>query len=99
MSTLGWEAALVHPGESRGPVRKHAGFALEFWTPAFAGAHISIVRNRSKADITLRSEQLVDRLVEIGAVDKQQHRVAAVEPEARTVPVGQGAARRVLQQT
>ena len=51
-----------------------------------------IVCNRSKVDITLRSEQLVDRLVEIGAIDEQPHRVAAVEPEARTVPVGQGAA-------
>jgi hypothetical protein len=44
---------LVNPGESRGPVRKHARSALEFWAPAFAGVHISIGSLRSKADAGL----------------------------------------------
>jgi hypothetical protein len=31
----------VRPGESRGPLQKHAGFVSAFWAPAFAGVHIS----------------------------------------------------------
>jgi len=32
----------VRPGESRGPLQKHAGFVSAFWAPAFAGVRISI---------------------------------------------------------
>lgn len=51
-----------------------------------------------KPALTLRAKQPVDRFVEIPAIDKQPHRIAPVEPEARTVPVGECPPRRVLKQ-
>src|SRR3546814_16403966 len=56
------------------------------------------VRYLPPADATLPAEQPVDRLVQIGTIDEQPHRITPVQPEAPAMPVGQRPPRRVLQQ-
>jgi len=51
MSVLAWEqafATMLYPGEGRGPGLSKAELCgLPPWTPAFAGAHITVVSVRS----------------------------------------------------
>src|SRR3546814_7849608 len=56
------------------------------------------VRYLPPADATLPAEQPVDRLVQMGTIDEQPHRITPVQPEAPAMPVGQRPPRRVLQQ-